>query len=264
MSDASDATADVAMVSPNYESFLAAPIIPPGLGAGLDIYGGATGDGSEGWNPSDPSAFSYDSSVDIPGKTITFAQVEALLGRPTQNYPDGGTDFAGAPPGATWGPTQEVAVLYDANHAISDLWLSTGYAGTLTFKSADGSIAYTLSINGSPIQQSTNGGASTPLILDWSNTPNLIAQASTLYDALRATFRPSFPSVTNCNNATATADAGDASTTRPACIIGDDQASGGYLWFPGLELTFYVNTTIGTPTENSAPVLVDLTNPAAE
>jgi hypothetical protein len=58
--------------------YLSAPIIPPYAAAGLDMRGGPTGDGSEGWDPSDAGSFHYNPSLEgtVP---ITISEVESVL-----------------------------------------------------------------------------------------------------------------------------------------------------------------------------------------
>ena len=46
--------------APDPHLYLGAPIIPPYAAAGIDLLGGPLHDGSEGWDPSNPSAFHYD------------------------------------------------------------------------------------------------------------------------------------------------------------------------------------------------------------
>jgi hypothetical protein len=141
--------------------------------------------------------------------------------------------------------------------------LGTGYQGTLDFKSADKTKSYSVPLNGQPIQRTDLTGSSL-IILPWGNNmPMMSATVNELYDGLRATFAPSIPAVLDC---LATVDAGlaDAGTVPDApCVVGNDFGDGGYLYFPHLQLAIFVTTTVGSPDENSAPILIDMTNPMA-
>ncbi len=59
--------------------YVSAPALLLGLGGGIDIFGGKTGNGSEGWNPADPGAFHYSPSEEQTGAVVTAADIEALF-----------------------------------------------------------------------------------------------------------------------------------------------------------------------------------------
>jgi hypothetical protein len=249
---------------PPYLQYYAAPILLPGLGGGLDIYGGVVGNGSEGWNPQDPSAFQP--PVETPGRTITLAQANAILGPPTG---DGGA-FYGVT-GVSWGEYSQISVLYSDASLVTNLDLCAaaaadggvmagGYAGALTFASADKSTVYSVRLDGTPIHALTNdGGTDTPVILYWGTDAGaaLDTTVNELYEALRATLDPSWPQLPDCESSAVDGGIG------AACKVGNNGTNGGYLFFQPLHLSIYVSTTVGTDTQNSAPGVIDMANPAA-
>jgi uncharacterized protein YjdB len=248
---------------PLYLQYFAAPFLPPGLGGGLDIYGGQTGNGSEGWDPSNPGAFQYDPAWDMPGTTITLAQAEAILG-PSVTVDD---VYYGVN-NQSWGANSEIDALTNpTTGAITDLILCSAcgpnpgaYTGTMTFQSADGTTVYTLTMN-EPIQSSTTGA----VLFDWNTTdtggpePDMVDTANELYDALLATFAPGVEPDGDCTSTTY------ASTGLAECTLGNNQGAGGYLYFPRFNLALFVtDPTLTDPYDSSAIIVLDMSNPAAQ
>ena len=225
-----------------------APIEPPGLAGGLDIAGGPTGNGVLGY---DPSCLSYNScnpssthgTYDPTKETWTGAtveQAEALLCQAVAYAPYYGTTNTVA-----WGESEELGCLYNTNsRQITDLLFQYGYVGTADATSTDGKTKYSISMNNTPISM-TNAGGTTQLLFNWSSEAALSAQVNAMYDAYRNTYSPTFPADPDC-------------IAAGHCIVGNNYGQGGYIWFTPLNLTFFVNTTVGTPQANSTPTLMDL------
>ena len=218
--------------------YFGAPVLPPGLAAGLDIAGGPKGDGASGYVPGQP--FKYDPTAETWVGT-TVEQAEKIL---CQGTPD--AIFQGVSTTLGWGDAGEVSVYYNPNNRLIEyIILSTGYEGSIEADSADGKSHYSIKLNNAPITKTTAGGAAQSLTLRWSNTASLGAIANGLYDALRNTFLPNFPPDTDC-------------VAAGHCIIGNNYSNGGYLYFTPINLAFYVQTTIGTDIANSSPTLLQL------
>ena len=218
--------------------YFSAPIMPPGIAAGLDIAGGPKGDGAAGYQPGTP--FKYDPTTETwTGATVE--QAEKIL---CQGTPD--SIFQGISTTLGWGDAGEVSVLYNPNNRlIQDVILATGYQGSIEADSSDGKTHYSIKFNSAPMTKTTAGGAAQSVILRWGNTAGLNTIANGLYDALRNTFQPNFPPDTDC-------------VAAGHCIIGNNFSNGGYLWFTPLNMVFFVQTTIGTDIANSAFILVDI------
>ncbi len=219
--------------------YFGAPIQPPGLAAGLDIAGGAKGDGASGYDPAKP--FTYDPSLE----TWTGATVEQVQGVLCQGVPD--TIYYGVTTTLGWGDNDEVSVYYNANNRqVTDILLQLGYEGTMEGDSTDGKFHYTLNLTGQPIQKKDNSTKTTSnMILKWSDSTTIRAQVNELYDAYRHAFLPDFPADVDC-------------VAAGHCIVGNNYDQGGYIWFTPLNVTFFVNTTVGTDQANSTPTLVDI------
>ena len=223
-----------------WDKLFGEPIQVPGLAGGIDIAGGPKGDGSSGYDPTVP--FKYDPSTETwTGATVEQAEQILCQGEADSIY-YGITSTLG------WGegcPNCDLSVLYNSNsRQITDLLFQYGYQGTADAVSVDQKTKYSISLNNVPISKTTASGT-VQLLLDWSSEASLNAQVNALYDAFRNTYAPTFPADTDCVGA-------------GHCIIGNNYAEGGYIWFTPLNLTFFVNTTVGSPQANSIPALVDL------
>jgi hypothetical protein len=225
-----------------------APIEPPGLAGGLDIAGGPNGNGVLGYDPNcltynacgSSSTFGTYNQATETWTGATVEQAEALLCQAVAvSIYYGTTNTVG------WGESLELSVLYNvSSRQITDLLFTYGYVGTADATSADGKTKYSISMNNVPISM-TNGGGTTQLLFDWSSESALNAQVNALYDAYRTTYSPTFPKDADC-------------IAAGHCIVGNNYGEGGYIWFTPLNLTFFVNTTVGTQQANSTPTLVDL------
>jgi hypothetical protein len=214
------------------------PILPPGLGGGLDLAGGVKGDGSAGYQGTG-STFTYDPTKETWTGT-TVEQAEKIL---CQGTPD--SIFYGETNTLGWGENLELSVLYNVNsRQITDLLFSYGYVGTVDATGSDGT-KYSLTLNNTPISVTAPGGGMTELLLDWSNVPDLISKVNALWDALRLTYAPTFPAEMDC-------------TATGHCIVGNNGAFGGYFWFTPINLAIFVNSTIGSPQVQSIFTLMDL------
>ncbi len=203
--------------------YLNAPIIPPYAAAGLDLHGGPTGNGSEGWNPADAGSFHYDPSLEGPGP-LTLDQVESVLCFPdtyiqsvATNDAGGvqtgqGLAFAGNQPWggfSTWygtangGPPENVWAIE------MDAWIggppspNLTYAGTLEATGADGTHV-SVGLN-APILQTPSGGS--PTALDFASVvapdggaPGATTRAmvNSLYAAMMAQFLPGSSIAPDC------------------------------------------------------------------
>ena len=220
-----------------WTKLFSAPMQPPGLAGGLDIAGGATGNGSSGYDPTVP--FVYDATAET-WTGCTLEQAELILGSATAD-----SVYSGVTSTAGWGENLELTAYYnESSRAITDLLLEYGYVGTTVATSTDGSTTYTISMNNIPISVTTAAGT-TQLILDWSDEVMLNKQVNAYYDAMRNTFLQSFPADTDC-------------VAAGHCIVGNNLNQGGYIWLTPLNYTFFVDTTVGTQQANSIPVLVDV------
>jgi hypothetical protein len=263
------------------------PIVPnPGLGAGLDLAGGPHGNGVAGYDPSCVSAASctglgtpHDfsflgacsgasacesgscsggacTSVTEPGTGVTVDQASALLCDPTE-YPSIFGPISGQG-SVGWGEYDEVNVLYNLSDGlITDILFTQGYAGTLTATCTPGegdagaagacttATTYTIALNDTFMTSTVDGAAPTDILLDWSSSTSMGAIANQLYEAMRQTFMPSQPSDADC-------------VAAGHCVIQNNDTDGGILLFTPLNLAIFVSETVGTPEENSIPILIDL------
>jgi hypothetical protein len=217
--------------------YFGAPIMPPGLAAGIDMAGGPLGDAASGYTPGQP--FTYDPSQETwSGATVE--QVEKIL---CQGTPD--SIFYGATNTLGWGDANEVSVLYNTNNRqVTDILLQVGYEGSVEADSSDGRRHYSLKMTNVPIQR-TEAGQTTSIIIKWSDPMAISKLANELYDAYRHTFIPDFPPDQDCVGA-------------GHCVIGNNLGQGGYFWFTPVNLAFFVDTTVGSDMVNSTPTLLDL------
>jgi hypothetical protein len=223
--------------------FFGAPIQPPGLAAGLDIAGGSNGDGSANYDPDKP--FVYDPLAETwTGATVEQAEKVLCQGTPDQI-------FYGESNTLGWGDNQEVSILYNANNRlISDILLQTGYDGAIEADSSDGRTHFSIKLNNAPMLKTVkdakgNVGPAQSVIIKWSDQSGLVKLANDMFDALRNTFQPDFPPDDNC-------------VAAGHCIIGNNFSAGGYFWFTPLNISLFVNTTVGTDTADSTFTLLDI------
>jgi hypothetical protein len=203
--------------------YLNAPIIPPYAAAGLDLHGGPTGNGSEGWNPADAGSFHYDPGLEGPGP-LTLDQVESVLCFPDTymqsvelNDAGGvqtslGLTFAGA---NLWGGFVTDYGTADGGPPLNvwaiELWAWIGgppnpnltYAGTLDATGDDGTHV-SVGLN-APILQTPSGGSATALdfasvVAADGGAPGATTRAmvNTLYAAMMAQFLPASPIAQDC------------------------------------------------------------------
>lgn len=205
--------------------YLQAPIIPPYAAAGLDLHGGPTGNGSEGWNPADAGAFHYDPNLEGPGP-LTLDQVQSVLCFPDtwvtcveDNDASGvqtciGWTFANDPAWGGfvtyyYGTGADGGAPYDVLAIGLDAWIggpplpNLTYAGTLEATGADGTHV-SVGVN-APIVLTPSGGSAT--VLDFASVAPIdggAANASTramvndLYAAMMAQFLPGAPIAADC------------------------------------------------------------------
>jgi hypothetical protein len=221
-----------------WKKYFNAPILPPGLGAGLDMAGGVNSDGIAGYT-GDPTKFAYDATKET-WTGVTVEQAEALLCQGTAD-----SIYYGVTNTIGWGEQLEVSALYNTNsRIITDLIFTTGYNGTVTATSTDKSTTYTFALNQLPIQMTTATGTQS-LLFDWNNTTDLQAKVNALWDALRNTFAQNVAPEPDC-------------IATGHCKVYNFGGSGGAFWFVPINFTFYVNQTIGSSAVQSTPILIDL------
>jgi hypothetical protein len=205
--------------------YLNAPIIPPYAAAGLDLHGGPTGNGSEGWNPADAGAFHYDPSLEGPGP-ITLDQVQSVLCFPytytecaTLNDAGGGPltcigwTFGLSPLGGGFvtyynGTAADAAPPYDVTAIEVDSWAGSpypdlGYAGTVEATGADGthvSIGMGVAITETPSGGSANAMDFASNVANGGGAPTAATRAmlNELYAAMMAQFLPGAAIAPDC------------------------------------------------------------------
>jgi hypothetical protein len=226
-----------------WSKYFSEPIAPPGLGGGLDIAGGPTGDGSSGYAGA-ATAYSYQpNSESWAGATVL--QAENLLCQGTYI-----NIYYGVTNTLSWGENNEFGVLYNSdNLSITDLLFQTGYAGTFNATSRDGTTTYSINLTNEPITKTVKGGGSSQIILNWNDPAALAAIVNELYDAYIATYAPTFPS-----------DVGQPGGCIGTghCEFQNNGSGGGNVTFTPLNATFFTGTTVGTPQEVSIISLIDL------
>jgi hypothetical protein len=206
--------------------YLQAPIVPPYAAAGLDLHGGPTGNGSEGWNPADAGAFHYDPSLEGPGP-LTLDQVQSVLCFPdayaqgaTPNdagalvqtsiawsfadFPTGGgfaTDYYGT--AADGGPPFVVSAIQVQSWTWGPPHPNLTYAGTIEATGADGT-HFSIGLD-APITQTPSGGAVS--VMEFAanassdgGAPNASTRAMVngLYAAMMTQFLPGSPVAPDC------------------------------------------------------------------
>ena len=218
--------------------YFTAPVLPPGLAAGIDIAGGAKGDGVSGYDPT--KTFTYD-----PGSEswtgVTVEQVEKILCQGTAD-----SIYYGVTTTLGWGDANEFSVMYNSsNRQVTDLLIQVGYEGAVEADNKSTNTHYELNFKNQPIQKSVAGGAAQSMLIDWSDDVALHATANEVYEAFRQTFIPAFPGETDC-------------VSSGHCIIGNNLTQGGYFWFTPMNLAAFVNDTTATQPAASTFTLVDL------
>lgn len=205
--------------------YLQAPIIPPYAAAGLDLHGGSTGNGSEGWDPADAGSFHYDPNLEGPGP-LTLDQVESVLCFPdayvqcVEDNDAGGVqtcigwafaDFSSGGGFATYyygtapdgGPPYNVEAIQVQSWLWGPQYANLTYAGTIAATGADGA-HFSIGMD-VPITKTPSGGTATAM--DFASVaatdggaPNTATQAmvNALYAAMMAQFLPSSPIAPDC------------------------------------------------------------------
>jgi hypothetical protein len=217
-----------------------APVVYPNIGANLNLAGTAYkgADGKIGNTCSTPGQCTMTGPTTWQGLTIEQAEQVLCQGVEIGDaFGDGNQDVA-------WGGNGEVDAEYlISNHHIIYLGLGlvgSGYLGTMTFTSPDGSATYTLALqNATPITRALNGSAPAPITLDWAGylsgtNPDAINEFDNLYRAFENTYFHSIwtgnpePAGTTCNQ-------------TGACVIG--QFAGYYAYFavPAAGFGFWVS-----------------------
>jgi hypothetical protein len=228
-------------------NFFSAPIFPNN-GGNIDIQGGAKGDGQSdpNFDATHPENFHFD----INQETFNGVTIDTLEKTHCQAAPV--SIFFGDTATYGWGGLGELAVQINVDtRIVTDVLIQTGYLGkvTATAKSSDGTTTvYQIAFNNAPPTKSVNGSTPETLLfpLNWDDSQGgLTTITNNLYDALRQTYAPDLPAETDC-------------TATGHCIIGNNKAAGGYLWFTPLGLAFFVNSTIGPQLEASTFTLLDI------
>jgi hypothetical protein len=228
------------------DKFFSAPILP-NIAGNIDIQGGLKSDGQAdpNWDPTKPEAFHYD----INEETFAGVTIDTLEKTHCQASPV--SIFFGDTATYGWGNLGELAVQINVDSRIvTDILIQTGYLGNVTATSSDGTTTYTISFQTQlPPTKSVNGGSPESILfpLNWDNSQGGVTKiANELYDALRNTFNPKLPVEPDC-------------TATGHCIIGNNKASGGYLWFTPLNMAFFVNSTVApSQLELSTFTLLDI------
>ncbi len=238
-----------------WASLFQEPIAIPGAAGGIDMAGGPNGDGSSLFDPNAPNAATY---VPDPTKETwlgtTVEQAEKIL---CTGVPD--QIFGGVTNEIGWGnscPSCEMAAQYNVDtRKITTLDFEYGYQGKIIAtsdpSSPQGKHTYEINLQNLPI---TKDGQ--PLTLNWNDQANGVNPiAEEVYDAIRNTYAPTYPADYSTDKA-----GNKVLSCVPAghCIIGNNGAAGGYLFFASLQLAVFVlNTTVPQPAA-SVIGLVDL------
>ena len=233
------------------------PVLIPGLAGGIDMAGGPNGDGASGYVPGMP--FNYDPTKETwTGATVEQAEKILCTGTADVIY-YGLTNTLGWGNGCAAGLC-ELSVLYNTNsRIITDLLFQYGYIGTLSAKSKDGKTTYSLPFQNVPLAVTTSSGTVSET-LNWSDSTTMNPLVNGMYDALRATYEPTFPAD---NPQMDPAGYGNDVTTPGCiaaghCVVGNNLSQGGYWFFTSLNLAMFVNSTIGSQAVASTFTLVDL------
>jgi hypothetical protein len=243
-----------------------APIIVPGLAGGLDIAGGYPGTG--GIAAYDPMCLSYKdcnggpltpkyepttlpppywtNPAYDPNKEswtgMTVEQAEGLLCQPENATAIFGGDY----PQINWGEQGEFGVLYTpSSRLISAFLLLNGYNGLIEATNKLSNTTYTISMQNVFMQKSVNGGAAQNITLNWTDgtLPGIV---NDMYEAFRETFTPNeFPAEKDC-------------LASGHCELQNNGIDDGILIFNPLNLAIFVSTTVGTPSANSIPIIIQL------
>jgi hypothetical protein len=235
-----------------WQDNFSAPIVPPGLGAGIDIAGGPAGtNGIWGY---DPNCLSYSGcmgAASTPGvykpstetwTGVTVEQAEQLLCQPQTQF---AYTFVGTTNQVIWGEQGEFSALYDVNsRKLQYLVFGFGYTGNLIGTNATTKTTYTVNLNNNYLTKSVNGGAAQNVPFNWTDG-SLPGLTNEIYEAFRQSFIPAFPADADC-------------VAVGHCVIGNNLAEGGYLYFTPLNLAIYVDDPAGTAAQASFPQLIQL------
>jgi hypothetical protein len=147
------------------------PVLPPQSAGGIDIAGGPSWQGLTIEDAEDPKK----------GGLCQSTNAGDIFGNGTlANY---------------WGDNAELVANYRvSNHKIIGMLLRPGYLGTINLTSRDKKHTYTIPISTQVQKDGVNWD------LHWATTKNFLDEASELYDAMIATFAPSFPQDTDCQS----------------------------------------------------------------
>lgn len=228
------------------QKYFSAPILP-NVAGNIDIMGGMMKDGQAdpNWDPTKPEAFHYDINKEsFSGVTIDTLEKTHCQATPVSIF-SGDTATYG------WGSLGELSVQINTDSRIvTDILIQTGYLGSVTATSSDKTTVYTINFQTQlPATKSVNGSAPESVLfpLGWDDSKGAVTKiANDLYDALRSTYAPALPSEPDC-------------TATGHCIIGNNKASGGYLWFTPLNMAFFVNSTVApSQLELSTFTLLDI------
>ena len=228
------------------QKYFSAPILP-NVGGNIDIMGGMLKDGQAdpSWDATNPKAFHYDVNQEsFSGVTIDVLEKTHCQATPVSIF-SGDTATYG------WGNLGELSVQINSdNRIVTDILIQTGYLGAVTATSSDKSTVYTISFQTQlPATKSVNGSPPESVLfpMGWDDSQGAVTKiANELYDALRSTYAPTLPAEADC-------------TATGHCIIGNNKASGGYLWFTPLNMAFFVNSTVApSQLELSTFTLLDI------
>ncbi|HEY2902048.1 MAG TPA: hypothetical protein VGL59_15815 [Polyangia bacterium] len=228
------------------EKYFSAPILP-NVAGNIDIMGGMLKDGQAdpNWDPTKPAAFHYD----INQETFSGVTIDQLEKTHCQATPV--SIFSGDTATYGWGSLGELSVQINTDSRIvTDILIQTGYLGSVTATSSDKTTVYTINFQTNlPPTKTVNGSAPESVLFPpgWDDSHGAVTKiANQLYDALRSTYAPKLPAEPDC-------------TATGHCIIGNNKASGGYLWFTPLNMAFFVNSTVApSQLELSTFTLLDI------
>jgi hypothetical protein len=224
-----------------WNEYFQQPILPPGIAAGIDIAGGANGDGLANYVPGKP--YTFDPTKET-WTGCTVEQAEKLLCQATSTSD---LIFYGTTNTVGWGEQSppEVNALFNTNSRQIEQWvLGFGYTGALVGTDANGN-TYSVTLNNQLGTLTNKQGQTTDILLNWAVPSSLTPIANAMYEAYRYTYIPTFPP---------DADAVAAGHV----IIGNNGTGGGYFWMTPMNLAIFVNTTVGTQVANSTWGLIDL------
>ncbi len=237
------------------KKYFAAPILPPGVAAGIDLAGGPAGDGNAQFDPGDPTkvdgsyyaSAAYRSKETWVGVTLEKAEQVLCQSSPTSFY-YGLTNQAG------WGDAQEISVVYDTNtRLLQEMDFSPGYMGTVELDSPKDSSGksthYSWNLQYQPVQVSVGGGTPTGLTIDWgdedpTHPASYHAVVRALYNAFVNTYPNGFPQEANC----------EATSHCSALNLGGN----GFMFFYPFQMGFYTASAFSGSAQTNS-ILVGIT-----